>query len=651
MPFSLDLDLFPRKHPTLPQQDTSSEQHRRGEQLVKSQRKYQWTNTMSNVVGVPMATEVHFADEPTLAWLLLVSEVGLKIAENLLAVKLVNADETDEDDKAKTQSKLQQVHQRLQAVREIHANQAPNQDAGLIQTVITATKQLLKEHNLSFDELVSQFQDLAKDYTLANIGSPLEEGLAPYNQLFQTLTLPTLAKTFWDDETFARFRIAGPNPMLIKGINEIPAKFPLTDGQYRDVMGSEDSLTEALAEHRLYLLDYAELDYLAAEPGQTATGQSKYVYAPIALFAIAKGQTSLTPVAIQCGQNPEHFPLFFKVGKNQPLQWWGWQMAKTIVQVAEGNYHELFVHLARTHLVLEAFTVATHRCLAECHPLNVLLLPHFEGTLFINNAAAKQLIAEGGPIDHIFAAPIARTQQAAGSDRLNFDFYANMLPTELQSRQVANSAWLPDYPYRDDALLVWGAIERWVGDYVSVYYGSDAAVMGDTELAAWTASLMGEGKINGFKEITSRMQLISVLTMIIFTASAQHAAVNFPQKPLMTYAPALSGAAWQPAPAGQIDHSEKDWLQLLPPVQQSFEQLNVLYLLGSVHYRRLGDYRSNSFPYLPWFEDEQITKNGGPLAKFQQSLLTVESTINARNSERISYEFLLPSQIPNSINI
>ena len=30
--------------------------------------------------------------------------------------------------------------------------------------------------------------------------------------------------------------------------------------------------------------------------------------------------------------------------------------------------------------------------------------------------------------------------------------------------------------------------------------------------------------------------------------------------------------------------------KFLPPIEQSFEQLNILYLLGSVHYRPLGDY-------------------------------------------------------------
>ena len=35
---------------------------------------------------------------------------------------------------------------------------------------------------------------------------------------------------------------------------------------------------------------------------------------------------------------------------------------------------------------------------------------------------------------------------------------------------------LPDYPYRDDALLIWNAIDQWVGEYIAVYYAGDADV-------------------------------------------------------------------------------------------------------------------------------------------------------------------------------
>jgi arachidonate 15-lipoxygenase len=311
----------------------------------------------------------------------------------------------------------------------------------------------------------------------------------------------------------------------------------------------------------------------------------------------------------------------------------------------------LFVHLARTHLVLEAFAVATHRCLAEAHPINILLVPHCIGTLFINNAAAKTLISPGSPIDDFFGAPIARSQQAAGSDRLGFDFHANMLPADLAARRVDDPARLPDYPYRDDALLVWAAIQGWIHDYVGVYYADDAAVTADGELADWAASLIADGKIKGFTPIATRAQLIEVLTMVVFTATAQHSAVNFPQKPLMTYAPAITGAGWQDAPAAQHGHDAQQWLAMFPRTNLALEQLNVLYLLGSVHFRALGDYRSNHFPYLPWFEDQAIVKSGGPLDRFQQSLRDVQTTIEARNTERPPYPFLLPNGIPNSINI
>ena len=652
--------LFPRRNPTLPQNDNSSEQTRRHKQLNESQRNYVWTDELENVVGVPMATKVPYDDEPSLSWLLLVFDVGLQLAENLLAARLSKHPINSKENK-NLQGKLDNIHKQMQSITTLQKEHFDKPDTDLTEKFIVFTKELLLQGSFSFEGMLQTFEKLCDDLDAdlgdldADLGDQAKkdehdkDSLAEFRSLFQTIPLPAIADTFMDDQSFARFRVAGPNPMLIQCIKSIPAKLPLTEAQYQAVMGSHDSIASALTENRLYLLDYTELDYLAAVPGEV-DGLTKHVFAPLALFAVPKGNSSLVPVAIQCGQDPATNPLFFPAEKDSPT-FWGWQMAKFAVQVAECNYHELFVHLARTHLVLEAFTIATHRNLAETHPLNVLLQPNFYGTLFINNAAAKFLISPGSPIDEFFGAPIKRSQQAAGTDRLNFDFYANMLPADLVRRGIADPQHLPDFPWRDDALLLWEAIHTWVGNYVSVYYVDDEAVIADTELAAWTEDLILNGKVKGFKPIVLRTQLVDVLTMVIYTATAQHAAVNFPQRPLMSYPPAIAGAGWQVAPDEPAKHTEKQWLEMMPPLKYGMDQLNIMYALGSVYYRVLGDYRSNHFPYSHWFEDDSIIKKDGPLDQFRKALMEVENSINVRNTTRISYEFLLPSKIPNSINI
>jgi arachidonate 15-lipoxygenase len=91
---------------------------------------------------------------------------------------------------------------------------------------------------------------------------------------------------------------------------------------------------------------------------------------------------------------------------------------------------------------------------------------------------------------------------------------------------------------------------------------------------------------------------------------------------------------------------------MMPPMALALEQLNVLELLGSLHYRPLGDYRSTNAPYGPWFADPRVTAPEGPLAGFQARLASIDAQIAARNAERLRpYPYLQPSLIPSSINI
>jgi arachidonate 15-lipoxygenase len=450
-------------------------------------------------------------------------------------------------------------------------------------------------------------------------------------------------------------RVAGPNPTLIQRATALPAKFPLSDAQYRQVMGAGDSLADAAASGRLYLLDYEGLgDMAPAGPQAKPLTGTGYIHAPIALFARPKTGRSLVPVAIQCAQEPTLAPIFLRVDDTANAEaWWAWQSAKTAVQVADFNYHEMFVHLGRTHLMSEAFAMATQRQFATAHPLSRLLSPHLEGAMFINEAATLIIMAPLTTGDVILAAPIETLQSACGRDRLAYDFQDRMmLPNDLRTRGVDDTAALPDYPYRDDGLLVWNAIAQWVGDYVATYYLSDGDVTGDYELKAWATELATSGKVHGLRPITTRAQLVDVLTAIIFNASAQHAAVNFPQYSVMTYAPFSAGTGGMPAPTGSAGQSEASWSQMLPSRLAAQEQILLFHILGGVYYRPLGEYKDNAFPHLPVLIDPAIAGPGGPLERFRNALAAIEVTIRQRNTTRTRpYEHLLPSRIPSSTNI
>ena len=67
--------------------------------------------------------------------------------------------------------------------------------------------------------------------------------------------------------------------------------------------------------------------------------------------------------------------------------------------------------MGQAHLVMEAIALATVRELAARHPVNVLLKPHFEFTMAINNFADQVLINPGGLVDIVFPGTLESSLQ------------------------------------------------------------------------------------------------------------------------------------------------------------------------------------------------------------------------------------------------
>ncbi|MGI2909197.1 lipoxygenase family protein [Tolypothrix sp. VBCCA 56010] len=487
-----------------------------------------------------------------------------------------------------------------------------------------------------------------------NVFDPFDS-LEDYQEMFPLLPKPSTLQTFRNDAVFARQRIAGVNPMVIERVvGKLPDNFPVTDAIFQKIMVTKKTLAEAIAEGRIFLTNYKGLDGLT--PGSYEQG-TKIIAAPLVLYCwkpVGYGdyRGTLAPIAIQLNQqpDPEKNPIY------TPIDGMHWFMAKIFAQMADGNYHEAISHLGRTHLVLEPFVMATANELAPNHPLSVLLKPHFQFTLAINELAREQLISPGGYADALLAgtleASISVIKAAIKEYLENFSEFA--LPKEFTRRGVGETDldgqgenFLPDYPYRDDALLLWRAIEAYVSDYLDLYYTSPVQIQEDTELQNWVRKLVSPegGNVKGLVsngKLDTLEQLVAIATQIIFISGPQHGAVNYPQYDYLAFAPNMPLATYAPPPSRDQEINEATILKILPPQKLAAKQLELMKTLSAFQPNRLGYPDKN-------FVDVRAQK---VLLQFQAKLQEIEQLINQRNQNRLEpYTFLLPSNVPNSLSI
>jgi arachidonate 15-lipoxygenase len=655
----------------LPQNDTPENRAKRRAEIEKQQSLYRY-DYPDIVAGLPMAATPIPVDL-SVDWVLGVVEVAVALGENLIDLVLPNVVQLDvqipitlggkSEERAappkppaiesdhplaaeatRLRDFLQQTRSELAArVASTHGHAPP---APPLPAVLSGAVEAFAppRQASALEDVESWLKRIVEEIgkflgALAGVYGRAPD-LQAYAAQFRTLALPWTAGAYLADEEFAELRVAGPNPVMLRRATREDT-LGLDDDRLRKLSGDpEATVGEALERGALYLADYEELGKLA--PGTSPA--PKYVFAPRALFHVPRaGRRSLVPIAIQTAQDPKSPVL-------HPGDGTAWEIAKMLVNMADGNYHELISHLGLTHLLTEPFVLATLRQLDSEHPLHALLSPHFAGTLLINYAAQTTLITDGGAVDKLLTGTIESMRLLSANAVKAVRYNQSFFPDTLVDRGVADVAALPDYPYRDDALALWDAIHAWVTDYVGVYYPTDEDVVGDYELQAWIQELATDGKIQDIGDgapgeparIATAAYLARLSTQVIFTASVQHAAVNFPQNTIMAFTPAMPLAAYAPFPAPE-GQPETQILDVLPPLQMALLQQAVGTALGGVHHTTLGNYAGQL----------ALRQVNDALLRFQRALQKIEEGIQAENhlGRRTPYATLLPSAIPQSINI
>jgi arachidonate 15-lipoxygenase len=317
---------------------------------------------------------------------------------------------------------------------------------------------------------------------------------------------------------------------------------------------------------------------------------------------------------------------------------------------------EYFQHLTLTHLLMEPFGIAFKRNLHAEHPIHRLLRPHFKGTILINRLGIQILIAEDSGVDRVLMSPIKQMAPVIDRRIQTVRFNDLFLRKNLTDRGVMSDKL--DYPYRDYALPLWDAIYAFVTSVIDEHYVNDDAVVGDVELQAfadelisWPIGLKGFGDseyLTGGTPtvITTKAYLIEMLTMVIFTSSCQHSALNFAQKPFLSYTPAFPLSMKQPdlPGTGADEASQESWSRWFPSLDDCSQQWSTNQFLGEVKHTSLGKYPS------------ELTKGHSILQKslnsFQMTLEDIGKMIDEKEAnEKVPYLVLHPKQIPASINI
>ncbi|XP_050223951.1 probable linoleate 9S-lipoxygenase 5 [Mercurialis annua] len=372
------------------------------------------------------------------------------------------------------------------------------------------------------------------------------------------------SKTAWrTDEEFGREMLAGVNPVIIRRLEEFPPKSKLDSKSYGDqnsIISEEhikhnlDGLTmhEALESNKLYILDHHDtvMRYL-----RQINATSTKIYASRTLLFLKEDGT-LKPVAIELSlPHPEgdEFGAIKKVytpAVDGTVEGSIWQLAKAYVAVVDSGVHQLISHWLHTHATMEPFIIATNRHLSVLHPIHKLLHPHFRDTMNIN-AVARQILVNAGGLLEFTVFPGKYSMEMTSIAYKDWNFTEQALPEDLKKRGIAVEdsesphgvrLLIKDYPYAVDGLEIWSAIKEWVKDYCSVYYATDDMVRMDSELQSWWKEIreVGHGDKKNepwWPKMQTRAELIESCTIMIWIASALHAAINFGQYPYGGYLP------------------------------------------------------------------------------------------------------------------
>ncbi|CAN8104864.1 unnamed protein product [Discula destructiva] len=373
---------------------------------------------------------------------------------------------------------------------------------------------------------------------------------------------PGMLSNYTLDLLFSMERLStSPNAVrrLMPSGDSLP--FEVQDLAAKAVSGM--TLQELLEAGRLFYIDHSAQGSLE----RTAA----YAAACDAYFFIDKSSDAFLPLAIRTGVGAN----LIYTPRDQANDW---LLAKIIFN---GNdiFFTQFNHLAAIHEVVQIVWMAAIRTISSQHPVYGILDRLMYQVFAVQPIARDVLFASGEAVDAVFGYTGAAAEKF--TDQLYHGasgrFQANYFLTDLQNRGLINSTVGPElanFPFYEDASVIYNAIRTFMASFVDSYYESDLFVLADTELQGWAWEANNAAQVYDFPTmIQSKEALVDMLTHIGHLASTAHHAVNTNTLASVSMTlPFHPTALYKPLPTTKGNTSVVSYL---PSFEKCARQLNV----------------------------------------------------------------------------
>ena len=453
-----------------------------------------------------------------------------------------------------------------------------------------------------------------------------------------------------DDYEFARQFLGGGHPLMLRKSLEVPENFlkiphRVLDDYLRDGLALQDEAMEG----RVFIADYKPMQ---AHMEQLGEGADRFRCAPQCLFLLVEDPRrrfsedghALMPIGIQL----EHGPgasLFTPADPENV-----WRLAKAFVASADAHFHIAVSLYLDCHVCLEPLALACRTELTPLHPVYKLLQPYMKHFLAHCITMREAVNGKNGLFEGFFS------QKGKDVRRWLQEMYSvwdpkrwNLMNT-LAERGLDGVDNIPDFPYRDDGLLLWGAIADFVQEYVGVYYASDLDVLEDPDIQRWFkegfleshAGCLVFKNMNPDQKVAldSRAMLCDLLTSIIWLRTGQVSAMRGGIFDYNAFVPNRPWSLRRPPPDSKEEISNDEYLDFLPGQGDTASVIAVASVLSHQEEAQAekGELLEN------WITEPRAMP---ALKRFHQSLVHVEAMIQVRNEGRlVPYPYLQPSEIP-----